>query len=46
MLSPEAPKLSLASYNWSLVSAFKSLLSVKELGKLHILFCLGSSKVA
>lgn len=29
MLSPEAPQLSLASYNWGLVSAFKSLLSVK-----------------
>jgi hypothetical protein len=36
MLSPEAPKMSLASYNWGLVSTSKSLLSVKELGKLHI----------
>lgn len=32
MLSPEAPKLSLASYNWVLVSTFKSLLPVKGLG--------------
>lgn len=36
MLSPEAPQLSLASYNWCLVSTFKSLLLVNELGKLLI----------